>query len=405
MSRTRDLGKIISGNFDVPATALDNAATAVNTNVSTLAVTRSNISDLGTGALSNRNLIINGDMRIAQRGTSFTSSGSGLFTLDRWVSGVHTGTGDGNMTQETDAPTAIQSGTAFTHSLKFQVTTANTNIQATDRKYHVYRIEGQDLAPAGFGQAGQRYMTLSFWHKHTKTGTHSLAINNAARNRSYPMEYTQATTNTWEKAELTFPVDTTGTWLGGNGIGMWIFFGAAFGSNYAGTVNQWGSSQKYGTANQVNNYDSTSNSMQFTGVQLELGDTATPFEHRSYGDELARCQRYYSVIKTVSAHPVWVYSSTGWSTTFPHPTTMRAVPSVSFTGVPVNGSGLGSSNGKFSTYSNNSWRGLTSITASQVSSSVDMSRIDGVTNDSMTPGHSAGLYMGSNCSINMDAEM
>jgi hypothetical protein len=245
------------------------------------------------GALSNRNLIINGDMRIAQRGTSFTSSGSGLFTLDRWVSGVHTGTGDGNMTQETDAPTAIQSGTAFTHSLKFQVTTANTNIQATDRKYHVYRIEGQDLAPAGFGQAGQRYMTLSFWHKHTKTGTHSLAINNAARNRSYPMEYTQATTNTWEKAELTFPVDTTGTWLGGNGIGMWIFFGAAFGSNYAGTVNQWGSSQKYGTANQVNNYDSTSNSMQFTGVQLEVGDTATPFEHRSYGDELAKCQRYY----------------------------------------------------------------------------------------------------------------
>jgi hypothetical protein len=243
-----------------------------------------------------RNIIINGDMRIAQRGTSFTSSGSGLFTLDRWVSGVHTGTGDGNMTQETDAPTAIQSGTAFTHSLKFQVTTANTNIQATDRKYHVYRIEGQDLAPAGFGQAGQRYMTLSFWHKHTKTGTHSLAINNAARNRSYPMEYTQASTNTWEKAELTFPVDTTGTWLGGNGIGMWIFFGAAFGSNYAGTVNQWGSSQKYGTANQVNNYDSTSNSMQFTGVQLELGKVATPFEHRSYGEELALCQRYYEVM-------------------------------------------------------------------------------------------------------------
>jgi hypothetical protein len=244
-----------------------------------------------------RNLIINGDMRIAQRGTSFTSSGSGLFTLDRWVSGVHTGTGDGNMTQETDAPTAIQSGTAFTHSLKFQVTTANTNIQATDRKYHVYRIEGQDLAPAGFGQAGQRYMTLSFWHKHTKTGTHSLAINNAARNRSYPMEYTQATTNTWEKAELTFPVDTTGTWLGGNGIGMWIFFGAAFGSNYAGTVNQWGSSQKYGTANQVNNYDSTSNSMQFTGVQLELGKVATPFEHRSYSEELAACQRYFQIYK------------------------------------------------------------------------------------------------------------
>jgi hypothetical protein len=283
-----------------------------------------------------RNLIINGDMRIAQRGTSFTSSGSGLFTLDRWVSGVHTGTGDGNMTQETDAPTAIQSGTAFTHSLKFQVTTANTNIQATDRKYHVYRIEGQDLAPAGFGQAGQRYMTLSFWHKHTKTGTHSLAINNAARNRSYPMEYTQATTNTWEKAELTFPVDTTGTWLGGNGIGMWIFFGAAFGSNYAGTVNQWGSSQKYGTANQVNNYDSTSNSMQFTGVQLEVGDTATPFEHRSYGEELAKCQRYYWEAVAPSQGTLgrmsYIASSTSGLELLPmYPVPMRATPSVSLT--------------------------------------------------------------------------
>jgi hypothetical protein len=250
-----------------------------------------------THSVRGRNLIINGDMRVAQRGTSFTSSGSGLFTLDRWVSGVHTGTGDGDMTQETDAPTAVQSGTNFTHSLKFQVTTANTSIQATDRKYHVYRIEGQDLAPAGFGQAGTRYMTLSFWHKHTKTGIHSLAINNAARNRSYPMEYTQTTTNTWEKAELTFPVDTTGTWLGGNGIGMWIFFGAAFGSNYAATVNQWGAGQKYGTANQVNNYDSTSNSMQFTGVQLELGSVATEFDHRSYAEELLLCQRYYERIE------------------------------------------------------------------------------------------------------------
>lgn len=284
---------------------------------------------------STKNIIKNGCMRIAQRGTSFTSSGSGQYTLDRWVSGVHTGTGDGDMTQETDAPTAIQSGTAFTHSLKFQVTTANTNIQATDRKYHVYRIEGQDLAPAGFGQAGQRYMTLSFWHKHTKTGTHSLAINNAARNRSYPMEYTQAITNTWEKAELTFPVDTTGTWLGGNGVGCWIFFGAAFGSNYAGTVNQWGSAQKYGTANQVNNYDSTSNSMQFTGVQLELGEVATPFEHRSYGEELALCQRYYQKFFdessiTEQVQLIGIASGVGHFSWWP-PVQMRARPTVGIT--------------------------------------------------------------------------
>ena len=299
------------------------------------------LADLGNayddGALSNRNLIINGAMQVAQRGTSFISSGSGQFTLDRWISGVHTGTGDGNMTQETDAPTAAQSGTAFTHSLKFQVTTANTNIQATDRKYHVYRIEGQDLAVAGFGQAGTRYMTLSFWHKHTKTGIHCVAVNNAARNRSYPMEYTQTTTNTWEKAELTFPVDTTGTWLTGNDIGAWIYFGAAFGSNYAGTVNQWGTGQKYGTANQVNNYDSTSNSMQFTGVQLEVGDTATPFEHRSYGEELAKCQRYYQYYESPRLRGVVANTSLVNRMGMQLPVSMRAAPSVSINSIGTSG--------------------------------------------------------------------
>ena len=279
-----------------------------------------------THSVRGRNILINGDMRIAQRGTSFTSPVSGQVTCDRWVSGIHTGTGDGNVTQETDAPTAAQSGTRFTHSMKLQVTTANTSIQSTDRKYFLYRAEGQDLAAAGFGQAGTRYMTLSFWHKHTKTGIHSVAVNNGARDRSYPMEYTQTTTNTWEKAELTFPVDTTGTWVTDNTVGMWLFFGAAFGSNYAGTANQWGTGQKYGTANQVNNYDSTSNSMQFTGVQLELGSVATEFDHRSYAEELSLCQRYYQ----------FNIANTGFTNTttvcrlgIAGVTEMRATPSIS----------------------------------------------------------------------------
>ena len=288
-----------------------------------------------THAVRGRNILINGDMRIAQRGTSFTSPASGQVTCDRWVSGIHTGTGDGNVTQETDAPTAAQSGTAFKHSLKLQITTANTSIQSTDRKYFLYRAEGQDLTAAGFGQAGTRYMTLSFWHKHTKTGIHSVAVNNGARNRSYPMEYTQTTTNTWEKAELTFPVDTTGTWVTDNTAGMWLFFGAMFGSNYAATANQWGTGQKYGTANQVNNYDSTSNSMQFTGIQLELGSVATEFDHRSYAEELALCQRYYYQIGPHSAAQRFgidgLYSNgtgAGLNVMFTHPTTMRAAPTL-----------------------------------------------------------------------------
>jgi len=290
-----------------------------------------------THAVRGRNILINGDMRIAQRGTSFTSPASGQVTCDRWVSGIHTGTGDGNVTQETDAPTAAQSGTRFTHSMKLQITTANTNIQSTDRKYFLYRAEGQDLTPAGFGQAGTRYMTLSFWHKHTKTGIHSVAVNNGARDRSYPMEYTQTTTNTWEKAELTFPVDTTGTWVTDNTVGMWLFFGAAFGSNYAGTANQWGSGQKYGTANQVNNYDSTSNSMQFTGIQLELGSVATEFDHRSYAEELALCQRYYYQIKQYenAGQYTFMLGAVGGTNThfvITNPQNMRSAPTVAYSG-------------------------------------------------------------------------
>jgi len=285
-----------------------------------------------THSVRGRNLIINGDMRIAQRGTSFTSPASGQVTCDRWVSGIHTGTGDGNVTQETDVPTAAQSGTRFTHSMKLQVTTANTSIQTTDRKYFLYRAEGQDLVAAGFGQSGTRYMTLSFWHKHTKTGIHSVAVNNGARDRSYPMEYTQTTTNTWEKAELTFPVDTTGTWVTDNTVGMWLFFGAAFGSNYAGTVNQWGTGQKYGTSNQVNNYDSTSNSMQFTGVQLELGSVATEFDHRSYAEELVACQRYYQKLSGGSAGGLMsmgaMYTTTNAQFTQNLMVEMRAAPSI-----------------------------------------------------------------------------
>tara|TARA_R100001443_G_scaffold30461_1_gene44192 strand:- start:654 stop:1763 length:1110 start_codon:yes stop_codon:yes gene_type:complete len=246
-----------------------------------------------SGALSNRNIIINGAMQVAQRGTSFTGPSSGAYTLDRWMSGLQTTSGDGDFSQATDVPTATQSGTAFKNSLKFQVTTADASIAATDRTYLVQKIEGQNLVSAGFGQSGTRYMTLSFWHKHTKTGTHSLAINNGARDRSYPMEYTQTTTNTWEKAELTFPVDTSGTWPTDNTAGMWIFWGIAFGSNYAGTANAWAGAQAYGTSSQVNNLDSTSNAMLFTGVQLEVGTEATPFEHRTFSDELARCQRYF----------------------------------------------------------------------------------------------------------------
>ena len=243
--------------------------------------------------LGRKNIIINGNYRIAQRATSIADPTSGDIAMDRWVLGMQTTTGVTTVTQSTDVPTAAESGSNFVNSIKWDVTTADTSIAVTDRAYMQYKVEGQDIAHAGFGQSGTRYMTLSFWHKHTKTGIHSVAVNNGDRDRSYPMEYTQTTSDTWEKAELTFTVDTTGTWVTNTGVGLIIFFPLIMGSNYHGTANQWGTGQKYGTANQVNNLDSTSNNMLWTGVQLELGSVATDFEHRSFAEELAACQRYF----------------------------------------------------------------------------------------------------------------
>ena len=247
------------------------------------------------GTNGRKNLIINGDMRVAQRGTSFTNPASGAYILDRWRAGIHTPTADGNYTKEADAPTAAEAGTNFVNCLKFTCTTIDTSTTATNRYYTRMHLEGQDIAHAGFGQAGVRYVTLSFWHKHTKTGTHSFAIQSGANDRHYAAEYTQTTSNTWEKATTTLPVDTTGTWATNANTGLILYFATYLGANYQGTANTWEAGQGYGTANQVNNVDSTSNSMRFTGVQLELGSVATDFEHRSYGEELAMCQRYYEL--------------------------------------------------------------------------------------------------------------
>ena len=290
------------------------------------------VDDSHMASISGRkNIIINGSMRVAQRGTSFTDPASGAYTLDRWRAGVHTSTAAANYTQEADAPTAAQAGTNFVNCLKIDVTTADTSTADTVRYYTRYHVEGYDLARAGFGQAGVRYMTLSFWHKHTKTGINSFGFTPNDNGRHYVAEYTQTTSDTWEKATHTFPVDTSGNWLTNNGNGMTIYFVGHIGANYQKTPNAWGAGNGYGTANQVNNFDSTSNNMRFTGVQLEMGSTATDFEHRSYGEELALCQRYFYQCANGASQEIgsgWYYSNSMVVSIIELPVPMRAHPSV-----------------------------------------------------------------------------
>lgn len=244
-------------------------------------------------ALSNRNLIINGAMQVAQRGTSFTGVQTGAYQIDRWkslFSGVST-TGIATVTQSADAPSG------FSHSYKMEVTTADTSLDPWAEYVVQQRIEGQNLAALKKGTADAEPVTVSFWVKSSTTGTYILEIlDNQNSIRHINQSYTINTANTWEHKTLTFAGDTSGTLTYNNTVSLELNWCLAGGSNFTGGTLQtsWGSLvQSNRKVGQLNLYATSGNYWQITGVQLEVGDTSTPFEHRSYGDELARCQRYY----------------------------------------------------------------------------------------------------------------
>jgi hypothetical protein len=249
--------------------------------------------------LGRRNLIINGDMRIAQRGATTTGIGqtSGYWACDR-VKLFNAGGAGATYTvsQETDGPT----GSGFTHSYKVQTTTADTSLPAAS--YTILRLsnEAQDLLQLGWGTSSAKSLTFSFWVKSNKTGDQTiLGATHGSMQQHVKQKFTINSANTWEKKEITF-VGNTGTAMeDGNAMGFSIDIYLAAGSNYQGgttSLGVWGtraSTDK--AADTLNIANSTSNYFQVTGLQLEVGDTATPFEHRSYGEELAACQRYYQL--------------------------------------------------------------------------------------------------------------
>jgi len=258
------------------------------------AVTISQV-DSSSVTLGFRNKIMGGNFSTNpwQRGTSFTNPANDAYSADRWkVARSSDAAVDVKRTE--DAPTVAQAGVYTKHCLHLDVTTADTSIGAGQYFQIRQPIEGYNLLDLGFGQSGTRYVTLSFWHKHTKTGTYSIALANSDFSRNYIAEYTQSTTNTWEKAEVTFAVDTSGTWNDTNGIGLWVRWILSVGSTYnGGTVGSWSTDMDISTSNQVNALDSTDNNFKIALTQLEAGQTATAFENRSVGQELDLCQRYF----------------------------------------------------------------------------------------------------------------
>jgi hypothetical protein len=275
------------------------------------------VANLNGGALAGfRNRIINGDMRIAQRGTSFAAIADGAYTLDRWIWG-HVGAMVCTVSQSSDVP-----NDTFQNSYKVDVTTVDTSIAAGDYAQFTQRIEGynvRDLIGTTF--------TLSFWVKSPKTGVHCVAFRNApVPNRSYIKEYTVVSANTWEYKTITVTggLITAGTWDWTNGIGLSITFSLANGTTFQATADTWQTGNFHATANQVNVMDNTSNDFFLTGVQLEPGSVDTPFERRPIGTELALCQRYFAQVTHGLQLPV-----AGFGLTFrSFPVTMRATPTV-----------------------------------------------------------------------------
>ena len=301
-------------------------------------------------ALSNRNLIINGAMQVAQRGTSFTGVGgtNAVYTVDRFNMQNNGTAGRVTVTQEsvTDLP-------GFANALKLDVTTADTSIAAAEYFGIQTRLEGNSLQQLQKGTSSAKAVTLSFYAKGTaKTYVAELEDNNSRVNGQ---KFTVSTS--WQKFTLTYTGDTSGVIADDNAAGLNLHFWLHGGSNFTSgtfTSNTWASTVQANRMPGVGSiFSSTDNELFITGVQMELGEQATPFEHRSFADEMICCQRYYQEVASGSTY----FAGNGLGTTniivgIPLATSMRATPSIKQNGYTFHRSGNVNSSGANPSVSN-----------------------------------------------------
>ena len=340
--------------------------------------------------VSFRNLVINGNMSIAQRGTSHTTASG--YTLDRYT-WTDDSTSAFTITQSTDVP----SGQGFASSMKLDCTTANTSLGSSDQIRQVQKIEAQNLQHLRYGTSSAKSLTLSFWVKSNKTGTYCATLSQEDDSyASFTKEYTISSSGTWEKKTLTFDGDTGGVINNDNGAGLWLMFAFGAGSGRHMTANQWNSSYGLSTSNQVNLADNTSNELYLTGVQLEVGTSASDFEFLPHDVNKHRCLRYFQDlapkkndcriaigenVNTNRTDPVFQYVE------------KRANPSVTFSAANT-----------FSLYHSNTSRDCTSLTAD------NFSEICGNLNANVSSGLTAGganqfITNGTGSQLFVDAEL
>ena len=291
-------------------------------------ITFADASTQSTGGYTGfRNRIINGAMMIDQRnaGASVTPA-DGNYTLDRWQVAASQSS---KFTVQRNAggvtpPAGFSSYLGATSSSAYSVI-------STDLFCIKQRIEGLNTYDFAWGTASASSVSVSFWVRSSLTGTFGGSIQNSAQNRSYPFTYTINSANTWEYKTISLSGETTGTWLATNGIGVEVYFILGAGSGRMGTPNTWSSANYQAPTGATSVVGTNGATFYITGVQLEKGSVATPFEFRQYGTELALCQRYYSQFTTYLSSGSF-YCWLKW------PTTMRAVPTVT-AGTGLTGTG------------------------------------------------------------------
>ena len=296
-----------------------------------------------------KNRIINGAMIIDQRNAGASVTPNGAYTLDRWLFS----------NSQTGKATVQQNAASVTPPAGFVnyagITSASAySITSTDYFLYEQAIEGLNVTDFGWGTANAQPITISFWVRSSLTGTFGGSVNNNAQNRTYPFAYTISASNTWEQKSITILGDTTGTWLTTNGIGMRLRFSLGTGATYSSTAGAWTSTSLIFAPTGATSVVGTNGATFYiTGVQLEKGSTATAFDYRDFGRELALCQRYFTKSFATTTAPanssVAPYEGVGASFAgayvssnfVPFLVTMRAVPTLTYyssgNGTPANG--------------------------------------------------------------------
>lgn len=316
------------------------ANSVATTNIQDLSVTTPKLADLGvtgpkiaadginTVLKQHKNYMINGDMRISQRGTSFVAIADSTYSLDRFGYGkvgaaVHT------VTQDTDVPTVAQAGILFQNSMRLNLTTPDTSIAATDLVQIYQHVEGYN-----FANIAQKAFTLSFWVKATATGTYCVGFGNSGGDRSFVAEYSIPVSNTWTYVSIPVAASpSAGTWDYTTGRGLRVYWTLAAGTNFQTTAGSWQTGNFSATSNQVNGVNTGATDFRITGVMLNEGTLASQFRTfaDNYADEVRACQRYLPVYRctggVVEALPgIATALNTNVIWIMPYPVQVRAKP-------------------------------------------------------------------------------